>query len=235
MIKFYDYIKPIYFIYILTQLWFLLLLLKVILLTIICYFVTIVIKEDFQQSQNYNIIYIHVPSAWISLLLYSSIALISLFYLIYKYSLISSIAKILAIIGINFSLITLITGSIWGKPTWGHFWVWDARLTSALILFILYLGYIIIYDFYDNIIKTNSSVLAILGFINIPIIKYSVYWWNTLHQSSSISINQSTLDLPIMYTLFISLLFFILYSINIFLFEIKKYFLLYKIETFYIK
>jgi heme exporter protein C len=144
--------------------------------------------DDYQQGNAVKIMYIHVPSAWLALMIYCLLALFNLSGFIWKNPFFYVIAKAIAKIGCLFSLITLITGSIWGKPIWGAWWVWDARLTSMLILFFLYLSYLIIVDSFDDISKGEriGAIISIIGFINIPIIKFSVEYWNSLHQKASI-------------------------------------------------
>ena len=151
-------------------------------------YVPILSPPDYQQSETVRIMYIHVPSAWISLLAYVAIFFFSLLYIIWKFPLFILIAKELPVIGVTFTLITLITGSLWGKPTWGTYWVWDARLTSFLILLFIYLGLIFLEKSFKFSNQGNNSFayLAIIGGINIPIIKFSVDWWNTLHQPASV-------------------------------------------------
>ncbi len=143
---------------------------------------------DYQQFDAVRIMYIHVPCAWLSLMIYSIMALSNLSGFIWKNPFSYLIAKAIAPIGAMFTLITLITGSIWGKPIWGTWWVWDARLTSVLILFFLYLGYIILVNAFDDIAKGEkiAAIISIIGFVNIPIIKFSVEFWNSLHQPASI-------------------------------------------------
>jgi len=128
---------------------------------------------DYQQGESFRIIYIHVPSAWMSMLVY--------FIMVAEV-----VAKVSAPIGATFTLIALVTGAVWGKPMWGTWWVWDARLTSELILLFLYLAYISLNNAFDNpkTAAKASSILAIVGLVNLPIIHYSVKWWNTLHQGS---------------------------------------------------
>jgi heme exporter protein C len=144
--------------------------------------------EDYLQGIYAKIMYIHVPSAWLAMGLYSTLAFMSLGFIVFKNPFYFSIAKAIAPVGCGFALITLTTGSIWGKPTWGTWWVWDARLTSMLILFFIYSGYISltksIRDEQQNALV--CSVFAMFGFINIPIIKFSVEIWNTLHQPASV-------------------------------------------------
>jgi len=144
--------------------------------------------EDYKQSHSVRIMYVHVPSAWISLGIFSFIAFLSLFSFIFKNKNFSLISKSLAPSGFLFNIIALVTGAIWGKPTWGTWWVWDARITSMLVLFFLYLGHMTIFNFSENTTKSGqaAALLAILGFVNIPIIKFSVDWWNTLHQPASV-------------------------------------------------
>lgn len=143
---------------------------------------------DYQQGNAVRIMYIHVPAAWMALLVYSFMAISNLSGFIWKNPFLYLIAKAVAPIGAVFTLITLITGSIWGKPIWGTWWVWDARLTSVLILFFLYLGYIILVDAFDEKNKGEkiAAIISIIGFINVPIIKFSVEYWNSLHQPASI-------------------------------------------------
>ena len=144
---------------------------------------------DYQQGNAVRIMYIHVPSAWMSMGIYSFIALSSFFGLIYGHITAFTLAKAAAPIGATFTAICLISGSAWGKPMWGTWWVWDARLTSVLILFFFYIGYIVFSKSFNDFSKGKkfSSILAIIGLVNLPIIKFSVDYWNTLHQPASIS------------------------------------------------
>ena len=146
--------------------------------------------EDYKQSDVVRIMYVHVPAAWISLGIFSSLALLSIGSFIFKNKNFALIAKSLAPSGFIFNIIALVTGSIWGKPTWGTWWAWDARITSMLILALFYGMYLLAWRIYENkeqIIKI-TSLIAILGVINVPIIKFSVDWWNTLHQPASINL-----------------------------------------------
>ena len=146
--------------------------------------------EDYKQSDAVRIMYVHVPAAWISLGIFSSLALLSVGSFIFKNKNFALIAKSLAPSGFIFNIIALVTGSIWGKPTWGTWWAWDARITSMLILALFYGMYLLawrIYEDKEQVIKV-TSLIAILGVVNVPIIKFSVDWWNTLHQPSSINI-----------------------------------------------
>lgn len=143
---------------------------------------------DYQQSNAVKIMYIHVPAAWMALLVYSLMAIFNISAFIWKNPFFHLISKSIAGIGATFTFVTLATGSIWGKPIWGTWWVWDARLTSVLILFFLYLGYIILIDSFDDIQKGEkiAAIISIVGFVNIPIIKFSVEYFNSLHQPASI-------------------------------------------------
>ena len=150
--------------------------------------------EDYIQSDSVRIMYVHVPSAWISLGTFTLIAFLSIGSFIFKNKNFNLISKSFAPSGFVFSLIALVTGSIWGKPTWGTWWAWDARITSMLILVIFYLMYLVSWRIFLDLDKANkySSLIAIIGVINIPIIKFSVDWWSTLHQPSSVNLMGKT-------------------------------------------
>ncbi|MDE3017289.1 MAG: heme ABC transporter permease [Pseudomonadota bacterium] len=143
---------------------------------------------DYQQGDSVRIMYVHVPSAWMSMMIYTVMAGASASFLIWRHPLADIIARRSALIGAAFTLVTLITGSLWGKPMWGAWWVWDARLTSVLILFFMYIGYIALSDAFAHQErgKKACAILALAGFLNIPVIHFSVQWWNTLHQPASI-------------------------------------------------
>tara|TARA_B100002052_G_scaffold292498_1_gene314177 strand:+ start:518 stop:1225 length:708 start_codon:yes stop_codon:yes gene_type:complete len=176
--------------------------------------------EDYLQKDSVRIMYVHVPSAWISLGIFSLIAALSVSVFLFKNKNLILISKSLAPSGILFTLIALVTGSIWGKPTWGAWWAWDARITSMLILFILYALYLLSFLIFEDKDKSNkvSSIIAIVGAINIPIIKFSVDWWNTLHQPASISLTEKSAIHPSMLVpLIIMTAAFALFSILIFL------------------
>tara|TARA_B100001175_G_scaffold312162_1_gene317682 strand:+ start:213 stop:920 length:708 start_codon:yes stop_codon:yes gene_type:complete len=176
--------------------------------------------EDYIQSHAVRIMYVHVPSAWISLGIFSLIAIFSFSVFVFKIKNFSLVAKSLAPAGFIFNLIALVTGSIWGKPTWGTWWAWDARITSMLILLLFYSMYILawrIFDKKDNVIKI-TSIIAIVGVVNIPIIKFSVDWWSTLHQASSINIlSKTSIHSSMLVPLFIMTAAFSLFSLLIFL------------------
>jgi heme exporter protein C len=176
--------------------------------------------EDYIQSHSVRIMYVHVPSAWIALGIFSLIALLSVISFIFKNKNFSIIAKSLAPSGFVFNIIALITGSIWGKPTWGTWWVWDARITSMLILLLFYAMYILAWRIFNEREKVAkiTSIIAILGVINVPIIKFSVDWWSTLHQNSSINIlSESTIHPSMLLPLLMMTAAFLLFSLLIFL------------------
>ena len=177
--------------------------------------------EDYKQSDAVRIMYVHVPAAWTSLGIFSSLALLSIGSFIFKNKNFALIAKSLAPSGFIFNIIALVTGSIWGKPTWGTWWAWDARITSMLILALFYGMYLLawrIYEDKEHVIKV-TSLIAILGAINIPIIKFSVDWWNTLHQPASINIlsNNTAIHSSMLIPLGIMTAAFALFSLLIFL------------------
>ncbi len=152
------------------------------------YFALFGSPADYQQGDSVRIMYVHVPAAWMAMACYSSMAIASVVGFIWKHPLADVAAKQTAPIGAGFTALALITGALWGKPMWGAWWVWDARLTSVLILFFLYLGYIALWRAIPDKARAArlAAILAIVGFVNVPIIKFSVDWWNSLHQPASI-------------------------------------------------
>jgi len=176
--------------------------------------------EDYKQSHSVRIMYVHVPSAWISLGIFSCIAFLSISIFIFKNKNFSLICKSLAPSGFIFNIIALVTGSIWGKPTWGTWWAWDARITSMLVLVIFYALYLLswrICETRDKAIKT-SCIIAIIGVVNVPIIKFSVDWWSTLHQPASINfLSKTSIHPSMLVPLAIMTAAFALFSLLIFL------------------
>ena len=190
--------------------------------------------QDHIQGDSVRIMYVHVPSSFIALGSFALIGIASILNLIFKIKFMPLIAKSLAPIGIIFTLISIVTGSLWGKPTWGVWWAWDARLTSMLILFCFYLAYIFTWKFVKNFEQANkiSSIIGIVGLINLPVIKYSVDWWNTLHQSSSITFTSApTIHHTMLVPLLIMLIGMIIYSLIIFLMKYKTELISYYILT----
>ena len=189
--------------------------------------------QDHIQGDSVRIMYVHVPSSFIALGSLALIGIASILNLIFKIKFMPLIAKSLAPIGIIFTLISIVTGSLWGKPTWGVWWAWDARLTSMLILFCFYLAYIFTWKFVKNFEKANkiSSIIGIVGLINLPVIKYSVDWWNTLHQSSSITLTSApTIHYTMLVPLLIMLIGMIVYSLIIFLMKYKTELIKFKLN-----
>ena len=180
----------------------------------------IISPEDYLQGDSVRIMYVHVPSAWISLGIFSSMAFLSILVFIFKNKNLVIITKSLAPSGFVFTLIALVTGSIWGKPTWGTWWAWDARITTMLILCLFYLMYLLawrIFEDKDSVVKI-TSLITIIGAFNIPIIKFSVDWWSTLHQPSSIKIlSDSKIHETMLVPLIIMTAAFALFSLLIFL------------------
>ena len=179
---------------------------------------------DYVQGDSVRIMYVHVPSSFISLGCFGFIGIASILNLIFKIKFVPLMAKSLAPVGCIFSLISIVTGSLWGKPTWGVWWVWDARLTSMAILLIFYLAYIFTWKYVKNFERANkiSSVIGIIGLFNLPVIKYSVDWWNTLHQPSSITLTSApTIHYTMLVPLIIMFLGMVIYSLFIFLMRYK--------------
>jgi len=168
--------------------------------------------------------YVHVPASFIALGCFAFMGIASICNLVFKIKFLSLVAKSLAPIGSMFTMISIVTGSLWGKPTWGIWWAWDARLTSMLILLFFYIIYILTWKIFDNFEKANkiSSIISVIGLFNLPVIKYSVDWWNTLHQPSSITLTSApTIHYTMLIPLLIMLVGFITYSIIIFLMKYK--------------
>jgi len=180
----------------------------------------IISPKDYIQSDSVRIMYVHVPSAWISVGIFSVISILSFGTLFFKNKTFPLIAKSLAPSGLVFNIIALVTGSIWGKPTWGTWWAWDARITSMLILALFYLMYILAWRIYEDKNQVNkvTSLIAIVGLINVPIIKFSVDWWSTLHQPASVNLlSKTTIHPSMLIPLIIMTAAFALFSLLIFL------------------
>ena len=196
------------------------LFLFVVVLTVGLTEALILSPEDYKQSDVVRIMYVHVPSAWISLGIFSSITLLSISGFIFKNKNFFLIAKSLAPSGFVFNIIALVTGAIWGKPTWGTWWAWDARITSMLILALFFAMYLIAWRIYEKEEKVFkiTTFITILGIINVPITKYSVEWWSTLHQPASINIlTKSSIHSSMLFPLLLMTAAFALFSLLIFL------------------
>lgn len=175
--------------------------LTLILLAVGAYWGLLVAPVDYQQGDSYRIIFIHVPSAWMSMFVYMVLAISGAVGLIWKVKITEIVARSSAPIGASFTFLALVTGSLWGKPMWGTWWVWDARLTSELILLFLYLGYIALQAAIDDrrVAARAGALLALVGVVNIPIIHYSVEWWNTLHQGATVTkLDKPSIDISML-------------------------------------
>ena len=210
----------------------LIILLAVVVITGLTYSL-LISPPDYIQGDSVRIMYVHVPSSFIALGCFGFIGIASICNLIFKIKFMSLLAKSLAPIGCVFSLISIVTGSFWGKPTWGIWWVWDARLTSMVILFLFYIAYILTWKFIDNFEKANkiSSLIGVVGSFNLPVIKYSVNWWNTLHQSASITLTSApSIHFTMLIPLIIMFFGMIIYSLIIFLMRYKTEVMKFKLD-----
>ena len=210
-----------------------LIILLVLIIIIGLIYALFVSPPDYVQGDSVRIMYMHVPASLLALACFGFIGIASISTLIFKIKILPLMAKSLAPVGFIFALISIVTGSLWGKPTWGTWWVWDARLTSMTVLLIFYLAYMVIWKFVNNFEKANkiSSVIAIIGSLNLPIIKYSVDWWSTLHQSSSITLTSTpTIHYTMLIPLIVMLIGMIVYTLIIFLMKYKTEIIKFKID-----
>ena len=195
-----------------------------IFLIIALTFALILSPPDYLQGDSVRIMYVHVPSAWIGLASFTSIALLSILSFVFKIKNLNLITKSIAPIGLLFTCLAIITGSLWGQPTWGTWWAWDARITSMVILSVFYILFILAHKLIEEKEKANkvSNIIAIIGLVNIPVIKYSVDWWNTLHQPASIKLDgASSIHSSMLLPLMLMLLVLLLYSALILLMKYK--------------
>ena len=188
---------------------------------------------DYVQGDSVRIMYVHVPASLLALACFGFIGIASICTLIFKIKILPLMAKSLAPVGFLFAIVSVVTGSLWGKPTWGIWWVWDARLTSMLILLLFYVAYMAVWKFVDNFEKANkiSSIIGILGTLNLPIIRYSVDWWSTLHQSSSLTLTSApTIHYTMLIPLLIMLVGMVIYALIIFLMKYKSEIIKFKLD-----
>ena len=207
---------------------------SVLLLAAGVYLALVGSPADYQQGQSVRIMYVHVPSAWLGMLGYSVMAAASAVGLIWKHPLAEVMARSVAPIGAAFTFVCLATGSLWGKPMWGTWWAWDARLTSMLILLFLYLGYMALANAFDDPARGGkaASILALAGFVNVPIIKFSVDWWHTLHQPASVSkVGMPTIDPAMLAPLLVMVLGFSGFFLTILLVRMRAELLAAKIRA----
>ena len=180
---------------------------------------------DYQQGDTVRIMYVHVPAAWMALFCYLTIAVASAVALVWRHPLAHLVAKAASPVGAGFTFVALVTGSLWGKPTWGTWWVWDGRLTSVLVLFFLYLGHIALYNAFDDPRRGQkaAAVLALIGVVNLPIIKFSVDWWSTLHQPASVfRLDGPTIHPELLWPLLVMALGFMAYFLAVLLLRVKQ-------------
>ena len=188
---------------------------------------------DVTQGEVYRIIYLHVPAASVAQSIYYTMVIASITYLIWRIKMASVFMISMAPLGAIFTFLALFTGAVWGQPTWGTWWVWDARLTSELVLFFIYLGHIFISNAYDDRRKgdRNAAILTLIGIVNLPIIKWSVDWWNTLHQPASISkFSSPSIDDSMLIPLFLMFFSFLLFFTSLLILRIKSEIVVRKIE-----
>ena len=197
------------------------------------YFALFDSPPDYQQSETVRIMYIHVPSAILSEMVYYAMAAAAAAGVIWKHALADVFVKAAAPLGAGFTFLCLVTGSLWGRPEWGTYWVWDARLTSELVLLFIYLGYIALVDAFDDPQRglKAGAILVLVGVVDLPIIKFSVNWWNTLHQASSISLTGSKIDSAMLLPLFLMILAFVGFFLSIVLLRVESELLARKIRV----
>ena len=193
---------------------------------------------DYQQGETVRIMYVHVPAAWMAMMIYFSMTIMSIFALVWKHPLADILSKCSAPIGAGFTLVALVTGSIWGKPTWGTWWVWDARLTSVFILFLIYMGHITLVRAFEDEYKgaRAGAILTLIGAFNLPIIKFSVDWWNTLHQPASVlKLGGPSIHIEMMVPLILMALGFLFFYFLILLINVQTELNIRKLKKLFIK
>ena len=192
---------------------------------------------DYQQGETVRIMYVHVPAAWMALFIYTMMAVSSASFLIWKHPLADVAAQSAAAIGAGFTALALITGALWGQPMWGTWWVWDARLTSMLILFFLYLGYIALVNAFDEPDRgaRAGAILALVGVVNVPIIKFSVDWWNTLHQPASLTrLDAPAIDPSMLIPLLLMAAGFMLYFLSVLVLRMRTHLMARRIRALHL-
>ena len=193
---------------------------------------------DYQQGETVRIMYVHVPAAWMAMMIYFSMTIMSIFALVWRHPLADILSKCSAPIGAGFTLVALVTGSIWGKPTWGTWWVWDARLTSVFILFLIYMGHITLVRAFEDEYKgaRAGAILTLIGAFNLPIIKFSVDWWNTLHQPASVlKLGGPSIHIEMMVPLILMALGFLFFYFSILLINVQTELNIRKLKKLFIK
>jgi heme exporter protein C len=196
----------------------------VLLFAVGLWFALVTSPADYQQGETVRIMYVHVPSAWMAMFVYANLAIAGAAGLVWKHPLADLAAKAMAPIGATFTALCLVTGSLWGQPMWGTWWVWDARLTSVLVLLFLFLGHIALTNAFDDATRgaRAAAVLALVGVVNLPIIKFSVDWWNTLHQPASLTrLDAPAIDPAMLRPLLLMALAYLFYFITIAILRIR--------------
>lgn len=194
--------------------------------------------HDYQQGDAFRIIYIHVPAAFLSMMLYAVMGGLSLSILVWRVKLAGIVLRAIAPIGASMALIALITGSLWGRPMWGAWWIWDARLTSEFVLLLLYVAILVMHETYSQDFAGDKliAILTLVGVIDLPIIHYSVYWWNTLHQGSTLSIfSKPKIHTSMLYPLCFMILGFLSYALYIVLSKVRYMILLREKDTKWVR
>ena len=189
------------------------------------YMALVTAPPDYQQGETVRIMFVHVPAAWMALMVYTAMAVASAVAAIFRHPLADMAAKASAPIGAMFCLLALVTGSLWGKPMWGAWWVWDARLTSMFVLFLLYLGYMAIWQAIEDPHRAAlvARIVAIAGFINVPIVKFSVDWWNSLHQGPSVfRLGGPTIDTRMLWPLLVMAIAYLLLYLGLLLINMRS-------------
>jgi heme exporter protein C len=208
--------------------------LTVVLFAAGLWFALLASPPDYQQGETVRIMYVHVPSAWMAMFVYVNLAVASAVGLVWKHPLADLAAKAMAPIGATFTAMCLITGSLWGQPMWGTWWAWDARLTSVLILLFLYLGHIALTNAFDDATRgaRAGAILALVGAVNVPIIKFSVDWWNTLHQPASITrLDAPAVDPTMLVPLLLMAFAFMAYFVTVLILRLRAEIVARKLRT----
>ena len=216
LVNWFKFSSPATFYPLARKIWLVATIVAVVLIAIGLYMSFFVAPTDYKQGEGYRIIFVHVPASWMSMFIYVVMACWAALGLVFNTRLSAMMAQALAPTGAMFAFLSLWTGAFWGKPMWGTWWVWDARITSELILLFLYLGYMALRSSIDDPRRGDraSAILLIVGVVNVPIIYYSVKWWNTLHQGSTIKLNEeSSMDDTMLLAMLIMTLGFWAYSI----------------------
>ena len=208
-----------------------------LLLAIGFYLVWFVAPSDYQQGETIKIMYIHVPAAWLSMFVYVCLAVASFLALVFRHALADAAAQAAAPLGAAFTCLALVTGALWGRPMWGAWWVWDARLTSELILLFLYVGFIALQSAIDDPRRADKAgaILALVGVVNVPIIYFSVKWWNTLHQGSSVNLTKSSMATTMLWGMLLCALACWMYAIAVALMRVRRIILERERETAWVR